>query len=203
MPETDLLIAFFLATVLFAYMPGPAMLYATAQTLAQGARAGWYAALGIHIGGYVHVLAAAFGLALLFGAVPFLYTALKLAGGVYLIWLGVQLWRNPPPNDDTDAQPATFQTSMLVEILNPKTALFYLAFLPQFTDPAASLPIWAQLLVLGTIVNVLFSSGDAICVLLADRVSRTIQRGGAATRWLRRFGGTVLMGLGARLVLDK
>ena len=80
MPSTELLIAFFLATSIFAYMPGPSTLYAAAQTIARGKRAGWFATLGIHIGGYVHVWAAAFGLAILFKAVPVLYVGLKFGG---------------------------------------------------------------------------------------------------------------------------
>ena len=72
--------------------PGPSTLYAAAQTIARGRRAGWFAALGIHLGGYVHVIAAAFGLAFLFQAVPALYLALKLAGAAYLIWLGIRMF---------------------------------------------------------------------------------------------------------------
>ncbi len=92
MPSIEILITFFVATFVFAYMPGPAMLYAAAQTIARGRRSGWMAALGIHIGGYAHVVAAAAGLALLFEIVPPLYIALKLIGAAYLIWLGLRLF---------------------------------------------------------------------------------------------------------------
>ena len=80
MPSVEVLIAFVIAAGIFAYMPGPSTLYAAAQTIARGRRAGWFATLGIHVGGYVHVFAAALGLAFLFDAVPPLYVALKLAG---------------------------------------------------------------------------------------------------------------------------
>ncbi|TIS09082.1 MAG: LysE family translocator, partial [Mesorhizobium sp.] len=93
MPSTELLIAFFVTTAIFAYIPGPAMLYAAAQTMARGRWSGLTAALGIHLGGYVHVLAAATGLSVLFHAVPPLYMAVKLVGALYLIWLGVSLFR--------------------------------------------------------------------------------------------------------------
>jgi threonine/homoserine/homoserine lactone efflux protein len=208
MPGTDILTAFFLAAAVFAYMPGPAMLYATAQTLARGRRAGWMAALGIHLGGYAHVLAAAFGLALVFQAVPMLYVALKLCGAIYLVWLGVGLWRAGPPGAVTPPQVAArtprraFWESVTVEVLNPKTALFYLAFLPQFTDATASLPLWVQLFVLGTIVNVMFSSADVACVLMADRISRLVRHSGQGGRLAQRVGGSILMGLGAKLALD-
>ena len=89
MPKLDLLIGFLLATSVFAYMPGPSTLYATAQTLAPSKRGGLLAALGIHTGGYVHVIAATIGLAALFEVIPILYTVMKLAGAAYLVWPGV------------------------------------------------------------------------------------------------------------------
>ena len=214
MPSLELLAAFFVATAIFAYMPGPAMLYAAAQTIARGRRAGWLAALGIHVGGYAHVLAAALGLAVLFEAVPTLYTAVKLAGAAYLIWLGVRmiLTRDAvhDPSEALAAATATDKTarrafweSTLVEVLNPKTAIFYVAFLPQFTDPAAALPVWAQLAILGTVVNVMFSSADVLCVVLADRVTAALRRSAAAGRWVRRAGGSILVGLGVNLGLSR
>ncbi len=93
MPSTELLIAFLATTAVFAYIPGPAMLYAAAQTIARGRWSGLMAALGIHLGGYAHVFAAAAGLSILFHAVPVLYMAVKLAGAAYLVWLGIALFR--------------------------------------------------------------------------------------------------------------
>lgn len=205
MPGAELLIAFTIATFIFGYMPGPALLYTAARTLAGGRRDGWYAALGLHVGGYVHVFAAAFGLAILFEAVPVLYTALKLIGAAYLIWLGLRILMSQTPTNMPDAKPTgrSFWQSAAVEILNPKTALFYLAFLPQFTDPAASLPIWAQFLILGTIVNIVFSSADVLCVVLADRFAQMMRGSGKAARWLQRVGGGILIGLGVKLVFSR
>ncbi|MBF9033463.1 LysE family transporter [Rhodobacterales bacterium HKCCE2091] len=214
MPSINLLAAFFVATAIFAYMPGPAMLYAAAQTIARGRRAGWLAALGIHVGGYAHVLAAALGLAVLFDVVPTLYVAVKLAGAAYLVWLGLRLiLARDAAQDAPDAVAAAtaegrtarraFRESMLVEVLNPKTAIFYVAFLPQFTDPAAALPIWAQLALLGTFVNVMFSSADVLCVLLADKVTTALRRSAAAGRWVRRAGGSILVALGVNLGLSR
>ncbi len=93
MPSTELLIAFVITTGVFAYIPGPAMLYAAAQTLARGRWSGLMATLGIHLGCYVHVLAAAAGLSVLFHAVPVLYLGVKLAGAAYLVWLGISMFR--------------------------------------------------------------------------------------------------------------
>jgi len=208
MPAPDLLMAFFLAAAVFAYMPGPAILYTVAQTIARGRRAGWLAVAGIHLGGYVHVAAAALGLAVLFKAVPMLYASVKFAGAAYLISLGVSMILSKGTLADAATRSApppkrTFFESITVEVLNPKAAIFYLAFLPQFTDPTGSLPIWAQLFVLGTIVNLMFSSADALCVLLADKAARAVKNSRSAEKLVRRLGGTILVGLGANLALSR
>jgi threonine/homoserine/homoserine lactone efflux protein len=218
MPAVDLLLACFAAAAVFAYMPGPGMLYASARTLAGGRRAGLMAAAGIHLGGCLHVLAAALGLAALFHAVPTLYLAMKLLGAAYLCWLGVGLLRQRDANMTAPAAfgvsaPAeagagrptgrTFTQSVLVEALNPKTAVFFLAFLPQFTDPAAAWPLWAQLLALGWLVNALFSSADLVCVYAADAVQARLRRSARAQRWLRRLGGGLLIALGAKLAAQR
>lgn len=209
MPSIEIMVAFFLATAVFAYMPGPSTLYAAAQTIARGRKAGWMASLGIHVGGYVHVLAAALGLAILFTTVPLLYTALKIAGAVYLIWLGVKLFfsRQELTNSDLEfeAKPPrrAFWESVTVEVLNPKTAIFYFAFLPQFTDASAGFPVWSQLLILGIIVNIMFSSADVLCVLLADKVTSVLRNSDSANRIAQRIGGGLLVGLGINLATSR
>jgi threonine/homoserine/homoserine lactone efflux protein len=209
MPPIELLTAFFLAAFVFAYMPGPAMLYTAAQTMARGRRAGWFAVMGIHLGGYAHVVAAALGLAALFQAVPVLYAVLKFAGAAYLIWLGVRLFTSKAALATTSLEieakspRKAFWESVTVEVLNPKTAIFYLAFLPQFTDPAASFPIWLQLMVLGMLVNLVFTSADIVCVILADKVTAMLKRSRAAGRLAQRVGGGILVALGLNLALNR
>ena len=208
MPTLDLLITFLIAAAIFAYMPGPSTLYTAAQTIARGQPAGWFAALGIHVGGYVHVLAAALGLGLLFDAMPTLYLVLKYMGAVYLVWLGIKMFMAAPAqsvdmtSNRFDKSLRVFWQSASVEILNPKTAIFYIAFLPQFTDPNAAFPVWLQLLVLGTIVNVMFSSADAICVVLAARITAFVQKAITGARIAQRVGGAALVVLGIYLGLD-
>ncbi|WP_026621689.1 threonine/homoserine/homoserine lactone efflux protein [Ensifer sp. WSM1721] len=207
MPSTGLLITFFITTAVFAYIPGPAMLYAAAQTLARGRWSGLMAAFGIHIGGYVHVAAAAAGLSVLFHAVPTLYLVVKLAGAAYLICLGIALFRRksqgPLPEFSVKPGRRAFFESVVVEVLNPKTAIFFVAFLPQFIDASAALPVWAQFVILGAIVNLMFSSADVACVMLAAVVISNLKRSSRVERLVQRAGGATLIGLGAHLAFQK
>ena len=208
MPTTETFLAFLAATALFAYMPGPALLYTAAQTVSRGRQAGFMAAAGIHLGCYVHVLAAAFGLSAVFAVVPSLYFALKVAGGLYLVFLGVQMIRTrtsagPMPSLPPKSSRRAFLDSVFVEVLNPKVAIFFIAFLPQFVSADASLPIWAQFLVLGTIVNLAFTSADIVTVLFASEVKNRLARTTRFQDLTRWIGGSLLVGLGLKLATDR
>jgi threonine/homoserine/homoserine lactone efflux protein len=209
MPSAALLLAFLGTTALFAFIPGPSMLYAAAQTLARGRRSGLMAALGIHLGCYVHVVTAAAGLSVLFHAVPVLYLAIKLAGAAYLVWLGIAMFRDrgegaPSVSGIAPKSPRrAFLESITVEVLNPKTAIFFLAFLPQFIDAAAGAPVWLQFLVMGTIVNLMFSAADLVGVMLAGTLMARLRGSSGAQKLLRRAGGALLVGLGLRLALQE
>ncbi|OCP16217.1 LysE family translocator [Ensifer sp. LC163] len=199
MPSIEHWISFTVATAIFACMPGPAILYMTAQTLAHGRKAGFLAALGIHIGCYVHIAAATLGLAALLSHAPFVYAAIKLAGAVYLVWLGATmlLGIGKHGGHKTDTGPGVLRDSILVEILNPKTALFFVTFLPQFVDPAAAMPVSLQFLVFGMLVNLALSAADVAAVLLA---SLTLGRfAGGQSRLVPRACGSILIGLGMML----
>lgn len=209
MASWETLLAFATLTLLVAYFPGPALLYTAAQTIAHGRKAGLMAMLGIHLGCYVHVFAAAFGLSAVFKHVPELYVAVKIAGALYLVWLGIGMIRSRlgGVGQQPVAPPKTVRRalidSFIVEVLNPKVALFFIALLPQFVDPAAALPVWAQFLILGTIVNFAFSSADLVTVFGASLVMKTMKAsraGFALGRWL---GGSLMIGLGIKLATDK
>lgn len=206
MAPLETLTAFALASLAFAFMPGPALLYTAMQTLARGRRAGFMAALGIHVGCYVHVFAAVFGLSAIMAHVPSVYAAIKFAGALYLVWLGIGMLRAGAKDaglPDVAAKSArrAFLDSVVVEILNPKVAIFFLAFLPQFVDPAGSVPVWAQFLILGLLVNVTFSTADVVTVLTASRVVETLRGRAGAARGFRLLGGGAMIALGARLAL--
>lgn len=208
MPSTEIFLAFLATTAIFAFIPGPAMLYAAARTLAGGRWSGLMASFGIHIGGYVHVLAAAAGLSVLFHAVPTLYMAVKLAGAIYLIWLGISLFRAKTQGEVVVSGIApksalrAFFESVTVEVLNPKTAIFFMAFLPQFID-ASGAPVWIQFVVLGTVVNLMFSFADIVGVMLASVVIARLRRSNRAQRLMQRAGGAILVGLGTDLALQR
>lgn len=209
MPSLQLLLTFFATAAIFAFIPGPAMLYTAARTLTGGRSSGLMASLGIHLGGYVHIIAAAAGLSIILHAVPMLYVAVKIFGAAYLVWLGISLFRAKTRGDAAVAavEPKSgrraFIESITVEALNPKAAIFYLAFLPQFIDASAGLPIWAQFVLLGTIVNVMFSLGDLIAVALAGAVVSQFRRSSRMQRAMERVGGAILIGLGAHLALQR
>lgn len=199
-------VAFILAALGFAYLPGPAMLYTAAQTLGRGRRAGWLAVIGVHMGCYVHVIAAALGLALLFAAIPPAYIAMKVIGGFYLLWMGLRLWQQGIRAHGDEVPLATtkrvLRDSFIVEVLNPKTALFFVAFLPQFVQPEGALPVAWQLLWLGIATNVLFSSADVVVVLLASPLRKWLQKSHGSSRLIQRIGGGVLMGLGGNTLVQ-
>jgi threonine/homoserine/homoserine lactone efflux protein len=211
MSSLELLLPFALATLAFACMPGPAILYMTAQTVALGRRAGLMAAFGVHIGCYVHIFAAAIGLASLIEQAPMLFEAIKLAGAAYLVWLGLSMFMGWDKSHGDAASPASpspasqslasqsLRDSIIVEILNPKTALFFLTFLPQFVDPAAALPVWLQFLLLGMFVNLVFSVADVAAVGIASVTLARVASGN--TGWIvPKACGSILVGLGLALV---
>jgi threonine/homoserine/homoserine lactone efflux protein len=209
MPSADLLIPFFLASAAFACVPGPGMFYAAARTLASGRKAGWWSALGFHMAGLGHVAAAAFGVSALLTVMPALFTVMKLVGAAYLIWLGIKSLRGAPLSVSAPRQSRAptarkaLRDSVIVEAMNPKSALFYLAFLPQFTNSSADLPVWAQIVVLGVIVNAMFSVTDAILIEMSHAVATRLRSAEGFVLMLRRLGGAVLITLGVKLALTR
>jgi threonine/homoserine/homoserine lactone efflux protein len=208
MPPLEQLWPFLAAVLVFAAIPGPAILYTAAQTLARGRRGGLLACLGIHLGGLVHVFLAAAGLSAVLKLVPELYVVVKLAGAGYLVWLGIAMIRQRfdaealPAIGDRDARRA-FVESVLVEVLNPKAAMFYLAFLPQFVDAGAALAPWIQFLALGWFVNLAFSAADLVTVALTVRLLGGLRRSRLGLRIVRWAGGATLMGLGVHLAVSR
>lgn len=207
MPRPDLLLPLLLTTIIVASVPGPAMVYAAARTLAGGRSAGLMAALGIHLGGYVHVLVAASGLALIIQGTPVLLAGLKLLGAAYLVWLGINLVRMRPTAEDigSAASPTatrhTVGESITVQILNPAAAVFYVAVLPQFVDVSSRLPAWAQFVLLGTIVNLIFSITKVMAVVMVEAMTLWLRQPGHRQRQVPRVAGSLLVGMAVYLAI--
>jgi threonine/homoserine/homoserine lactone efflux protein len=200
-PELSTLALFAAAALALAVVPGPAVLYIVARSVDQGRLAGLVSALGIGVGSLVHVTAATIGLSSLLASSATAFTIVKYAGAAYLILLGVHRLLTREEVAAVAARPRRalgkiFRDGVVVNVLNPKTALFFLAFLPQFVDPdkgAATL----QILALGLIFTVIALSSDSLWALAAGTVGGLLRR----SRWYlgvkRWVTGTVLVVLGA------
>ncbi|MEM7427999.1 MAG: LysE family translocator [Pseudomonadota bacterium] len=208
MPDGFVILAFVAASLAVLLTPGPGVAYVTARGLAQGKRAGLVSAAGLSAGAYIHVLAAAAGLSSLLLASATAFTIVKYAGAAYLIYLGLRLLFGGAGKAAQSRAPQTasaarlFTDGVMVSALNPKIALFFLAFLPQFIDPAAG-PVTVQILGLGLLYCVIALITDGAYGLFAAHV-----RDWTATRWSRSrlprvLSGSIFIGLGIQTALTE
>lgn len=207
MPELPQLLLFIAAGWLLNLTPGPDVLYIVSHGLRHGARAGMVAALGIVSGCFVHVFAAAAGLSALLAASATAFTVLKWVGAAYLLWMGVKLLFSRGGRLDLSAARATetdlwlvWRRGFLTNVLNPKVALFFLAFVPQFIRPDAAHPALAFLL-LGVLFNLNSLPINLGYAWLAAWAARRLQVLQAAMGWLDRIAGLMFIGFGLRLAL--
>ncbi len=208
MPPIEVLLAFTAAAILMNLSPGPSNFYVMARSIAQGVEGGAVAAIGLASGVLLHVLAAVLGLSAVFAHSPMLYSLVKLVGAVYLIYLGIGYWCAPAVIAGV-APPASgkplwriFRESVLVEVTNPKTALFFIALLPQFVVADAG-PVATQLLVLGLIVALSALPCDLLVAFGASRLSRWLARHAGAQRWQSRLCGTMLIAIGGWILAEE
>jgi threonine/homoserine/homoserine lactone efflux protein len=205
-PDVETFLLFAAASLAFLAIPGPSVFYIVTRSLVQGRRAGVTSMLGVQAGGLVHVVAAAFGVSALIASSAAAFTVVKYAGAAYLIVLGVRrlLDRHPvePDPEPSGPVPASrlFWHGVVVNVLNPKTALFFLAFLPQFVDPAAG-PVAPQMLVLGTMLVALGVLSDGTYALVAAGAGRRLREAAASRRLLERLSGGVFVALGVGAAL--
>jgi threonine/homoserine/homoserine lactone efflux protein len=199
--------SFFAAALALNLAPGPDMTYVAARAVAQGTRAGLVSAAGIAVGCLFHIGAAALGIAVLLQAVPQAYAAVRIVGACYLVYLGVGLIRHAasggsagPIEAATDR--AIFRQGVVTNVLNPKVALFFLAFLPQFTTPRYG-PLALQTLLLGFYFNAQGTIVNGLVAWLAGRAGSAVRRVSPARTWLQRVSGGVLVGLGVRLAFSR
>lgn len=206
MPDLPQLLLFIAAGWLLNLTPGPDVLYIVSNSLRGGARAGMVAALGIFAGCFVHVAVATVGLGALLATSAMAFTVVKVIGAAYLLWMGVRLLRAATPGWTPEAAPAepdmgrVFRRGFLTNVLNPKVALFFLAFLPQFIAPDAGNKTLA-FLGLGLLFSV-----NALPVTLgyawaAAWAARRVQLVRSAMHWLDRAAGVLFIGFGLKLAL--
>jgi threonine/homoserine/homoserine lactone efflux protein len=201
MPDASTFLLFAAASLAFLVIPGPSVFYIVTRSLVQGRRAGVTSMLGVQAGGLVHVAAAAFGVSALIASSAAAFTVVKYAGAAYLIVIGLRkLFVRAEEDEEPETRaPAShkhlFWHGVVVNVLNPKTALFFLAFLPQFIDPDAG-PVAPQMLVLGTLLVGLGVLSDGSYALLAARAGRGLRSAAARRRLLDKVSGGVFVGLG-------
>ena len=203
MPTTTTLILFLASTLALLAVPGPSVVYVVTRTLEQGRRAGLVSMLGLETGALVDVALSALGVTGLLAASDWAFVVVKYAGATYLVVLGLrQLRRQAVPASETADAPGTsyarlFRAGVLVDLLNPKTGLFFLAFLPQFVEPDRG-PVTTQVLVLGVCFVVLAALTDGAYALVTSVVRHRIARRRSDSRHsvLDRLTGAVYCALG-------
>ena len=208
MIDSSKLALFLPAAMLLAVAPGPGMLYVLARSLAGGRREGVLSSLGTFVGGMVHVLAAAAGVSVVLARSALAFAAVKYVGAAYLCWLGVRMILTARRDGDeitVESLPRArnpFWQGTATEVLNPKTALFFLSFIPQFVNREGGHVFW-QFLGLGAISVTLNTSADLVVTMFAGPLGNRIRSSARFRRAQRTATGTVMIGLGTYLAMSR
>lgn len=195
---------FFAAALTLAVIPGPGMLYVLARTLRGGRREGVLSTLGTAVAGFLHTFAAALGISAILATSALAFAVVKWLGVAYLVYLGVKTLFEKSSSGEVDLTPVSykgaFRQGIVAEALNPKTALFFLAFIPQFVNPDGN--VFWQFVMLGTVTTLLTSGVDLLVAFGAGPLSRVLKRSRPLQR-VQRFGsGGLLIGLGVYVAAD-
>jgi threonine/homoserine/homoserine lactone efflux protein len=199
-PDSSSLFLFVSAALLLLMIPGPAVFYIVGRSIGNGRSAGLVSALGIGVGSLVHTAAAAVGLSALLMSSAIAFATVKYLGAAYLIYLGIQKFRREEPFELSGGAPGVklsrvFAQGIVVNVLNPKAALFFFAFLPQFVDPGRG-NVATQILFLGVLFAVLGVTTDTFWALTAGSIGNLFRRNPRATRTQRYLSGGMLISLG-------
>jgi threonine/homoserine/homoserine lactone efflux protein len=205
-PDARTLAVFAAAVALFAVVPGPAVVYIVTRSVDQGRLAGVVSALGIATGNLVHVAAATVGLSALLVSSARAFTVVQYLGAAYLVALGVRALltaRAAPTEEASRPRPLArlYASGVVVATLNPKTALFFLAFLPQFVDPAKGAPA-AQVTVLGCLLVAITAGSDLLYALVTARAGRWLRGNARVARRQRQLSGAIYLSLGVSAALS-
>jgi len=206
MPEKAAFLTFLVAAFALNIAPGPDMLYVIGRSVGQGRRAGIVSALGVFVGCWVHILAAAFGIAALLRSSPMAFNLVRYAGAGYLIYLGLKMLAQRTDLTSqqlkTESLGAIFRQGVITNVLNPKVAIFFLAFLPQFINAQRG-SVVLQIVVLGLIFNVGGTLVNLAVAYAGGTLGELLRRNQSIARWQRRFTGLIFVGLGLRLAWQK
>jgi threonine/homoserine/homoserine lactone efflux protein len=207
MPDPTLWGLFVAASVVLLLTPGPAVLYIVARSVERGRAAGLVSVLGIHLGTIVHITAAAVGLSALIVSSALAFAVVKYLGAAYLIWIGLRTLMAKDTDGEAPVVPAeplarVFRDGFVVNLFNPKTAIFFLAFLPQFVDPAKG-HVAAQIVLLGTFFNIGGTAVNCAVAWAGSAASRRLKASAGFERALRWLSATVFAGLALRLAVSE
>ena len=198
MPLTSRFLVFLSAALILAITPGPGIFYVLARSLRGGRREGALSAAGTFLGGLVHVAAAAFGLSAILAASAIAFQTVRYAGAVYLIYLGYRMIRSrdqQPAESELETGGNTFRQGVMTEVLNPKTALFFLSFIPQFVSVQQG-HVAAQFVMLGAISVTLNTCADLLVACFAGPLGARMQRSAKLRGRQRAASGVAMIGLG-------
>ncbi|HXN92853.1 MAG TPA: LysE family translocator [Candidatus Acidoferrales bacterium] len=201
--DTHRFLLFFVAALLLAVTPGPGIFYVLARSLAGGRREGILSSFGTFVGGLFHVLAAALGVSAILAASAVAFHTVKYAGAAYLVWLGIRMIRTRNAEMAVSPSPPSqgaFRQGILTEVLNPKTALFFLSFIPQFIAPERG-HVFLQFVVLGAVSVILNTAADLLVVVLAAPLERKLKSSARFRRGQRTASGLGMITLGAYVAL--
>lgn len=202
----ETLVSFALAAYTLSLSPGPSNLYIMACTIGSGSRGGLAAASGMAIGSIIYSVLTAAGVAAVIALSPNLFFLIKLLGTLYLVYLGIITLKNAHGGDLQKSVHRSvtkiWRQSVVVELTNPKTVLFFLAFLPQFTQSERADVGW-QLLLLGGLYSGIALSSDLLVVALSAKIKAILQRSPRLAIWQERIAGAVLLGLGLAILIDE
>jgi threonine/homoserine/homoserine lactone efflux protein len=205
MADIQTFLVFLAAALLVAVTPGPGIFFVAARTLAGGRTEGLASSVGLGLGGLVHVFAGAVGISALVMASAEAFTILKIAGALYLVWLGLKTWREArivkPTDLKTSGAHRAFRDGIMVEALNPKTAAFFLAFIPQFVDPTR--PVAHQFVALGLISVSLNTIADLVVNYWAAIAHGALANRPTLIMRVRQVSGAVMCALGISLLVTR
>ncbi len=206
MPEKTAFITFLVAALALNLAPGPDMLYVIGRSVGQGRKAGIVSSLGVFVGCWAHILAAAFGIAALLRSSPVAFSLVRYAGAAYLLYLGIRMLvqKTDLASQQFNAERLNriFRQGVITNVLNPKVAIFFLAFLPQFIDSRRG-SVAMQIVLLGLIFNVGGTLVNLAVAYAGGTLGELLRRNQRIARLQRRFTGVIFIGLGLRLAWQR